>query len=114
MQCPDFLANSMLGGWIGCNDPMVMTAQQQMDNMRSNFGPAANPQLVNTAVNDFGQYLQDTGYNQQISNLQQLDATNTVSGWLSGGLSGMMPALIAIGVIGVVALGAGGPRREVE
>lgn len=115
MQCPNFLANSLLGGWIGCDDPMVLTAQQQMDSMRSMFGPAADPKLVDQAVNSFGQYLQNTGYDAKIASYQTQDAitnpVNVVSTAVGGWISNFMPAILMIGVIGIVAIGMGGPRR---
>ncbi len=89
MDCPNFLANSLLGGWIGCNDPNVMTAAQQVANMRSNFGAAANPALVDTAVNDFAQYLDTSGYQTKIDSLTAIDNQSTVGGWFSGILVSM-------------------------
>ena len=111
MQCPNFLTNSLLGGWIGCDDPSVMTTQQQMDSMRSNFGPSADPKLVDQAVNSFGQYLQNTGYDANLVNYQTQDAITNPGNIVGGWISNFMPAILMIGVIGIVAIGMGGPRR---
>ena len=73
--------------WVGCGTG-VLTAQEQQEQMRANFGRNIDPSLANKAVGDFGLYLQETGYDAEIKRLRDSENTNwlLVIGLLVGGL----------------------------
>jgi hypothetical protein len=71
---PQWYCNgSFLAGWLGCPNG-VLTSQQQMDQMRGNFGGASDPSLVDQAVSNFGTYLDQSGYEKAIATAQCQDS----------------------------------------
>ncbi len=72
---------SLLAGWLGCPETPVPSAQDQLDMMRGNFGGHSDPTLVNQAVNDFGVYLDNTGYDQTIKSMTNNDPFGLGINW---------------------------------
>lgn len=76
----------------------VPTASDQVTIMRGNFGPNADPNLVEEAVGGFQNWLDVTGYDDKIQKLEN----NSFN---------YLPLLLGIGVIGLALSMGSSPRR---
>ena len=91
---PQWYCNGgILAGWLGCPSDVV-SKQEQLDRMRSNFGPSIDPNLANQAVENFGTYLDQTGYEGEVAKLTCQDS-----------LLGCSPFNIPWSTIGWIGLG---------
>lgn len=105
----DFCNGSYLSGWLGC-DNSIATKEDLLAQQRANFGPNMPQSVVNQAVADTGQWLDDTHYTDTINQLKAQDS------WFGGvgsslNLSSYIPLLVAIGIVGIAAIGSGQARR---
>lgn len=81
----------------------VPDASQQVAMMRGNFGPSADPRLVDNALTDFAGYLANSKYNTTVQSLEQEDRDVLglgLNGW--GGL--VTPILVGVGIVVVAKL----------
>lgn len=100
---------SFLSGWLGCPSG-VLTASEQLDQMRGNFGGASDPTLVDEAVSNFGTYLDQTGYEKAINTLQCQDTLLGCSPFSNIPWSTVI-GVVGVGIFALVAFGGGSPRR---
>ena len=77
----------------------VPTAADQVTIMRGNFGPNADPVLVEGSLSEFEGWLDVTGYDDKIEELKVGDSFN------------FFPLLLGIGVIGLALSMTSSPRR---
>lgn len=77
----------------------VPTSADQVAIMRSNFGPSANPDLVEEAVGGFNSWLDITGYDEKVNELKNAEGFN------------FLPLLLGVGVIGLAMSMGSKPRR---
>lgn len=87
----------------------VPDANQQSQMM--SFGENIDPSLAEKARTDTKGWLDSINYNGAIKQAIEDDKKNLFPSLNLPDISGYMPLLIAIGVIGLVSLGSGGARR---
>ena len=68
-----------LPGWISDRfSSCIPTAQDQVEIMQGNFGGSSDPGLVQQATSDWQGWLDSTGYDATVAELEKKDSTSSL------------------------------------